>query len=182
MLENATRICGARFGVLRLREGDAFRAVSMHNTPAAYAEERQRNPLVYPGPLTHIGRVLSTKNFVHVADITAEGDAVQAERKASGLSALSELAGARTVVIVPMLKDDQVVGVINIYRQEVRPFTDKQIALLQNFAAQAVIAIENTRLLSELRESLQQQMATSEVLKVISSSPGELKPVFDAML
>src|SRR4029453_13935062 len=117
-------------------------------------------------------RVLRTKKVVHTVDA--------AEEQHKPLSA--ELAGARTHIVVPMLKDDELIGVISIYRQEVSPFSDKQIALVQNFAVQAVIAIENTRLLNELRESLQQQTATSDVLQVISSSPGELEPVFQAML
>jgi GAF domain-containing protein len=188
MLEHATRICDAKFGVMRLREGDGFRAVALHNAPASFVEERQRNPVVYPHPSTGLGQVIATKTLVHIADITADPSMMRA-RQASGLSALSDLAGARTVLIVPMLKDDQVAGVINIFRQEVRPFTGKQVALVQNFAAQAVIAIENTRLLNELRqrtddlsEALEQQTATSEVLEVISSSQGTLEPVFQAML
>jgi GAF domain-containing protein len=179
MLENAVRICEAKFGDLWLAEGDGFRFGGLYGTPAAYAETWMREPLIHPGPSTGLVRAKHTKSVVHVADVRAE--AAYAEREPIRV-ALVELAGARTLVVVPMLKDNVFVGAIAIYRQEVRPFTDKQIELVQSFAAQAVIAIENTRLLNELRESLQQQTATADVLKVISSSPGELEPVFQAML
>jgi GAF domain-containing protein len=179
MLESATRICEAKFGSMYLREGDAFRIVAMHNAPPAFAEARRLQPLVRPGPGTGLYRVASTKQVVHIADIRAEQPYL--EREPLSVT-MVERAGARTLLVVPMLKDDELIGNINIYRQEVRPFTDKQIELVKNFAAQAVIAIENARLLNELRESLQQQTATSEVLQVISSSPGELEPVFQAML
>src|SRR5215470_1000629 len=151
----------------------------MPNPPPAYAEARRRNPFIRPTPQNALGRVIATKDVVHVADYAQEP--AYKERDPAAVS-IVELAGARTLVLVPMLKDGEVVGNLLLYRQEVRPFTDKQIALLRNFAAQAVIAIENTRLLNELTESLQQQTATSEVLRVISSSPGELEPVFQAML
>ena len=179
MLENATRICEAKFGILWLREGDGFRSVALHNVPPAYAEQRQREPVIRPGPGTGLGRVAKTKQVIHVADVRAE--AAYIERDPLRVSTV-EFGGYRTVLDVPMLKDNELIGIITIYRQEVRPFSDKQIALVTNFAAQAVVAIENTRLLNELRESLQQQTATAEVLQVISGSPGELEPVFQAML
>jgi GAF domain-containing protein len=179
MLVNATKLCEARFGILLLWEEDAFRTVALHNAPPAFVEHRRREPVIRPAPVTSLGRLVATKQVDHIADMRAEKAYVDGH---PGPVSLVELAGARTVINVPMLKERELIGCIALYRQEVRPFTDKQIALLQTFAAQAVIAIENARLLNELRESLQQQTATADVLKVISSSPGELQPVFQAML
>ena len=170
MLENATRICEAKFGTLSLFGGDELRVVAMHGAPPAYEELRGRDPRVP----TVVRRRYEQKEVWHIADLTKD------ERYAN--TPLVTHAGARTYLGVPLLKENELIGHLTIYRQEVRPFTDKQIDLLTNFAAQAVIAIENTRLLNELRESLQQQTATSEVLQVISSSPGQLGPVFQAML
>ena len=181
LLANATRLCGAKFGNLFLRTEDGFRYAAMHGVPSDYVELGKRQPQVVLAqhPHTPLTRMTQEKRVVHVPDLALDESYTEHN---SRMVALVETAGARTLVIVPMLKDDELVGAIAIYRQDVRPFSDKQIALLSNFAAQAVIAIENTRLLNELRESLQQQTATADVLKVVSSSPGDLQPVFQAML
>ncbi|MGB8805770.1 MAG: GAF domain-containing protein, partial [Chthoniobacterales bacterium] len=179
MLENATRLCQAKLGNLFLREGEGFRIAATHGAPSTHAAWLRREPVVRDHQHMPLGRVARTKEVVHIPDLTTEQTYIDRYPR---MVDLVETSGARSLLTVPMLKNYEIIGAIGIYRQEVRPFTDKQIELVQNFASQAVIAIENTRLLRELRESLQQQTATSEVLQVISSSPGELEPVFQAML
>jgi two-component system, NtrC family, sensor kinase len=178
ILQNATRICSASFANLYLHDEDYVNLVASHNMPPAFANAR-RGRRLYPPPESMHSRVIKTKETVGVADLAATKAHI--DRNKFTVEAV-ELGGVRTGVMVPLLKEKQLLGIISIYRQEVLPFTDKQVELVQNFAAQAVIAIENARLLNELRQSLEQQTATSEMLRVvISRSATDIRPVFETI-
>jgi GAF domain-containing protein len=179
MLERALRLCGGSFGELRTYDGERFRLAATHGVPTAYVQHYLRNVSGIYRPGTGPARILAGERVVHIPDLVATepyrlGDPDRV--------ALVELGGARAYLLVPLLRDTAVLGYIMIYRKEVGSFSDKQIALLENFAAQAVIAMENARLLTETREALEQQTATAEVLQVVNSSPGDLAPVFETML
>src|SRR5262249_12669920 len=178
ILEKAMHLCDAAFGTLAAFDGHTFPSAASRGVPPDYAKFRIANPFVF-GPGTGAARLLAGENIVHNIDLKAE-DAYREGQPTR--RALVDMGGARTALQVPLRKDDALLGYIVLYRQEVRPFADKQIALLQNFAAQAVIAMENARLITETREALEQQTATAEVLGVINSSPGELQPVFQAIV
>ncbi|HET9848461.1 MAG TPA: GAF domain-containing protein [Candidatus Dormibacteraeota bacterium] len=178
MLEKAMRLCGAAFGLMMVADGEEAPTVASRGVPTAFAEFRRTNPVsMAKGPI--FSRLLAGDAIVHTLDLKDD----DAYRRGDPLRcATVDLGGGRTSLMVALRRDREVVGAIHLYRQEVRPFTDKQIALLQNFATQAVIAMENARLITETWEALEQQTATAEVLGVINSSPGNLAPVFDAML
>jgi GAF domain-containing protein len=178
MLDKATRLCEAPFGILRTWDGERFHFGAVHGEPRFQDWVQQRGPIRPEVDASPIGRILAGERVVSFADVPGD----EGYRMSAGFRGMAEASGIRSAIWVALRKDDALLGYINVYRQEIRPFSDKQIALVQNFAAQAVIAMENARLITETRETLEQQTATAEVLQVINSSPGDLVPVFETIL
>ena len=178
MLDKATRLCEAPFGILRTWDGERFHFGAVHGEPRFQDWVRQRGPIRPEVDASPIGRILAGERVVSFADVPGD----EGYRMSAGFRGMAEASGIRSAIWVALRKDEALLGYINVYRQEIRPFSDKQIALVQNFAAQAVIAMENARLITETREALDQQTATAEVLQVINTSPGDPAPVFDAIL
>ncbi len=179
MLENAMQLCDAEFGNIYTWDGEALHLVAWHNTPPAFAAYRTKGPF-RPSATSLIGKMMRTKSVMHVPDATDNPD--YTERRDPSLVAAIELGGVRTYLGVPMMKENEVIGAITIFRQEVRPFTDKQIAMLTGFADQAAIALEKSRLIHELHESLRQQTAASDILRIISRSTFDLQAVLDKLV
>jgi len=179
LLENAVRICRAKFAAMYLANGETFRLTAEHDAPAAWVEQRRSEGVFRPHPDSGLGLIAAKRQVAYIPDLMQQRAYIERDPR---VVANVELAGYRSVLAVPMFKEEnELIGAIVIYHQEVRPFSDKQVALLTNFAAQAVIAIENTRLLNELRESLEQQTVTSEILGVIAASPTNIQPVLEAI-
>src|SRR5437763_7785457 len=176
MLEKATELCDAPVGTLWLFDGEHINAVATRGAPEGLAAFLNGGPHK-PNPVQH--RQLRGEGTIHLADVKATALYRDGDQLAR---AVADLGGIHTILSVPLRREDRVLGLFGVYRQETRPFSDKQIGLIDNFAAQAVIAMENARLITETHEALEQQTATAEVLGVINSSPGDLAPVFDAML
>src|SRR3984893_12130229 len=172
MLEKATRLCEAPFGILRTWDGERFHFGAVYGEPRFRDWVRQRGPIRPDRDASLLGRIQAGERVVHIND--AQND--EGYRASAGFREMAEASGIRSAITVALHKDDALLGIITVYRQEVRPFTDKQIALLQNFAVHAVIAMENARLITETREALEQQTATAEILEIINRSPGDLAP------
>ena len=179
MLDKAIRLCDTAFGIMQTYDGEAFPTVALRGAPPALVEVFRERELFKPTPGTVAERIVAGETVIRATDLREEPHYLAGARPAR---ALVELGAARSFACIALRKDNALLGALTTYRTEIRPFSDKQIALLQNFASQAVIAMENARLLTETREALEQQTATAEVLGVINSSPGDLAPVFDAML
>src|SRR6516162_3715025 len=177
IIEKAMRLCEATHGAIFTYDGDLFHVAAMHSDPRLVGWHQQLGPFRPPAD-TGAGRISRGERLVHTADVRE----LDAFRSSPEFRQAAEIGSFRSVLNVALRRDEVLLGVLTVYRREVRPFTDKQIALLENFAAQAVIAMENARLLTETREALVQQTASAEVLQVIHSSPGDLAPVFDAIL